>query len=146
MKQLAMLLLTMVVFFVYKLVGSDAMNLGFGVLGFALTTFVTLICWLAVARVGKWSTLMQQGLLFTVLDAAWRGVSYLSRVADPATVLLDGAPIGYFVVVYGIQALAVFGLLCLLQNMPSVLDKWLYLPRWMKVKFGGDLGGSMQNH
>ena len=134
-----MMSLTVVVFFVYKLVSIDAMNLGFGIFGFVLATIIALVCWLAVARVGKWPTLMQQGLLFTVLDAAWRGVSYLSRVTDSALVLLHGAPIGYFVVVYGIQALAVFGLLCLLQSVPSVMDKWLYLPRWMKAKFGGSI-------
>jgi hypothetical protein len=144
MKQLAMMSLTAVVFFVYKLVGSDVMNFGFGVFGFVLATFVALVCWLAVARVGKWPALMQQGVLFTVLDAAWRGVSYLSRVAAPATVLLDGAPIGYFVVVYGIQALAVFGLLCLLKRAPLILDRWLYVPRWMKAKFGGDPGESLR--
>ncbi|MFM9881276.1 MAG: hypothetical protein ACKVOO_12800 [Burkholderiaceae bacterium] len=145
MKQLAMMSLTVIVFLVYKLVGSDATNFGFGVFGFVLATFVALVCWLAVARVGKWLTLMQQGLLFTVLDAAWRGVSYLRRAADPAIVLLDGAPIGYFVVVYGMQAVAVFVLLCLLQSVPPILDKWLCLPQWMKAKFGGDLDGSIQN-
>jgi hypothetical protein len=137
MKQFAMMSLTVVVFFIYKLVGNDAMNLGFGVPGFVLAAIVALVCWLAVARVGKWPTLMQQGVLFTVLDATWRGVAYLTRVVDPVTVLLDGAPIGYFVVVYSIQAVAVFGLLRLLQSVPSVMDKWLYLPRWMKARFGG---------
>ena len=145
MKQLAMMSLTVVVFLIYKLVGSDAMNFGFGVFGIVLTTFVALVCWLAVARVGKWPTLMQQGLLFTVFDAAWRSISYLSRVADTTVVLLDGAPIVYFVVVYGIQALAVFGLLCMLKSVPPILDKWLYLPRWMKAKFSNDLDGSLQN-
>lgn len=145
MKQLAIMSLTAVVFLIYKLVGSDTMNFGFGAFGFVFAMLVALVCWLAVARVGKWPTLLQQGLLFTVFDAAWRSVLYLSRVADPATVLFDGAPIGYFVVVYGIQALAVFALLCLLQKVPSILDQWLYLPRWMKAKFGGNPSDSLQS-
>jgi hypothetical protein len=136
MAQLAMMSLTAVVFFVYKLFGGDAMNFGFGVFGSVFAVLVALVCWLAVARVGKWQALLQQGLLFTVLDAVWRGVSYLGRVGDTATVLLNEAPMGYFVVAYCIQAFAVFGLLCLLQSTPQIMDQWLYLPRWMKVKFG----------
>lgn len=134
-KKIAVLALTALVFFVYKIVGSDALNFGFGLFGIASAAFVALAFWIAVARIENWTALLQHGVLFTILDAIWRGIWYLSHIAEPKLALLDGAPIGYFMVVYGIQALVVFGLLCLLRGLPTVLDNWLFLPHWIKVKF-----------
>lgn len=136
MKQFTMSLLTATVFLVGKVVGGDLFYLGSGVLGYAATAFVALVGWLAVARVATKLESIQQGLLFTILDAVWRAWIYVGRHEIPSWELLHDAPLAYFFVVYCIQALVIVGLLSLLTKVPTALDRWLCLPLWMKRRFG----------
>lgn len=136
MKQLVMFLLTIFSFVFYKNISGNSFDYEFGLFFKALFLLLLLISLLSLARLGEGIDFLLQGMLFSIFDAVWRVFLYFKNQVDiDLIVILNDAPVAYFLVIYFIQSLIFIGFLWALRILPFRIDFYLIIPMWLKQKF-----------